>query len=1164
MFNAMNSIGARGTKKSRVDLRENRALFSMEEETAIPVDIRRFRDDSGKIISAESYEALQKNTHASLNEQPVPEHAPKVYAKSMQEFIIYSDQLYISGIQTRLSLQQAYSDISEILDSQDIQFCPTDLNRTLQSIRSTNSGGNNNFSITLLLKKLYVFKVAPNILKGEKRICQMEFGRPHAFKTQQKSYASASAVKSMAGIQYVFTALDRHFSPSANVCAVLTNGSWDEDVLSQQVHGAHVFFSKIMGLIADYYEISVVAIPFWAPVINSSPDSGYFRTMVIAVFVCKNTYSNLNAVIRSEGMKAGHLTQWWTELGFMMPQAEAAPDFLTAPIAAWTFFMVKTLSQVKQCPLAPDLNCFYHTWPSIRIDTGKNILLSDIIETLQQDPSFPADAFLYAVVQQMWIPRFLRSARSYGDVFWLYFNKLEATELPIWDQHHVVNGHLLEISREDMFNTPGAQLSRSIAQQSYTSLDNRRCLPLYLSSHQYNFISCTKMLIFGPQEYMISLIGEVSMTQSDGSELEMLDGSIGSAVSRNEGRDSELRGMGGRAKADPPFKRDQYTRFVASMQVDGGRMPESLRHAPASAGGSRQLAPAVGSFGSQNQRHSRLSDQASTSSSSSTQLVVTPQSHIVSSVTSSYESLAHIDGKFDLMMSEMIKLQTQNNLVVLQLRSTQAMVEDLRKEVRGSQVGKNMPGDDLDPVEFIYSCDEDVERDPTGNKAPSEDGEESDSGPMMDLTGAEPAPTKMRKSLLPVSAPKRTATTKVGGVIVGGATKPSAAEKISEILDSAFTRKTAGTYSKEINTIRNILSRVKAINLLTEFLEARPEIKVLRERISRGQATGMAIGIIPYVLKVMMQITSEGAWPPEPIRSLQTSMLASVCSIAPSKLGGGNGLFFQPSNGWGEVDILIYCGHISLTTTSSESEYAQLLPRKWFDRSKQLRNMESQRYLIGDLSTFLPIANFQFANLPANHLSFDTRGFGGMEVINNGFSNTVASEIFIIYDPNRFLPFIQSILIRMMASNLWNVSLMCTSTVSVSASMFMQKIAEQIVWDIPRLPSDWHFFLMDTPQDIGLVEGDIGAISQWARGHSPPMSPWLIDLLRGKDRSIFDLCVISNPMGQQHIRAVTAKDHGLDLEYCTVPLGHPIYEIAWGDEIILPTPSDADSDYVSK
>ena len=122
MYNAMNSSRPRGVKKSRVDIRENRALFSMEEETAIPEAIRRYRDDSGKIISAEAYEAMQKNAHGIINGQPVPVHAPKVYASEMQDYVIYSDQIYISGIQTRLSSQQAYSDIAKILILKTFNF----------------------------------------------------------------------------------------------------------------------------------------------------------------------------------------------------------------------------------------------------------------------------------------------------------------------------------------------------------------------------------------------------------------------------------------------------------------------------------------------------------------------------------------------------------------------------------------------------------------------------------------------------------------------------------------------------------------------------------------------------------------------------------------------------------------------------------------------------------------------------------------------------------------------------------------------------------------------------------------------------------------------------------------------------------------------------------
>jgi len=1188
-MNSRKDTGPRGNKKSRTEFRDSREIFRLEEPTAIPESIRRYRDDIGKIISAEDFVALQNKPSAELNFAPVPEHASKLYAQAMESHVIYSDQIYIAGIQARLNFHQAYADIGEILASQDIDYCPMDLTRALQQIRSINSGGNVNHSITLLLKQLYVFKTVPNIMRGEKRICQLEFGRVHSFKSQHKSYSSAVAEKGSSGVQYVITAVDRHFnSTSACTCAALTNGSWDEDVLSQQLHGAHVFFSKILGLIANYYEISVVPIPFWAPVSPASPESGFYRCMVIAVMVVKNTYSAPNVVIKSEGISSSHLAQWWTELGFMAPTAENSPDVLVAPIAGWSFTMVKNMAQVRQCPIAPNLSHFFHTAPSIRIDTVKNTKLSDIIEVLQLNKAFPSEEFLFACVQQMWIPRFLRKARSYGDVFWIYFSSLQATELPMWALEFNVNGVPLEICRADSYESPGSEYHRALSQKSYDVFRERRMLPHYLKSQQYNFISCSKMLIYGPHEYMISLIGESAM-ETDGSDESILgvidsECTIGAVANTNDGiangKPGFKTGASGRSllpppkaarqAASPPFNAAQFALFVKSQQAitpDACFEPVPV-----------VVAPVVG-IQSTLEQGSTSSSACSTlalrvqpspdSSVTSSQLVRTPQSHMVSSGDSSYESLVHIDGKFDVMMHELLKMQTHQHHVELQLKNTLTLVEELRKEVRlGTQVAPPESGDH-EPMDFIYTCPDQVFGDNAGADRVV-DVHELDQGLSLSPLGGKgvgspgsdvPAPPTSRKSSLPVA--KR--NVKIFGESRPlDITKSSVSDKISSIMDASFSKRAASMYAEEVIIIRSMLGRIKAASLLGEFLMARKEISQIKAKIDRGEGSGMAIGIIPYLLKVIMFITSEGPWPPEPLRSLQKTMLGHVSFTGPSMLGGDEGLYMQlPNEDWGKaVDSLLYCGTITVRPRAHEIPYAQQLPRKWFDKFNKFKQMDIQRFLIGDRSSFLPMANFNFAILNNNQLAFDTKGYGGIDVVNSGFDFTAKTEVCIIYDPNRSMPFIQQLTIRMMASNLWRISDMCSLAESHLEAKLLQQVAEQLMFDQYQLPADWHYVSVDDIEGfLQIVDGDVGAITQWARGHFLELSPWLQTILNGKDRQIFDDCAIIKEGGSKFIRDVLPVQHSIRIQFGLVEHSHPLYEIAWADEIILETQSDHDSDY---
>jgi len=1201
MHSSRKDFGPRGAKKSRTEPRDRRDIFRLEEATAIPENIRRFRDDSGKIISAEDHAAMQNKPTVELNIAPVPEHAAKMYALSMETHTIYSDQIQISGIQSRLNFHQAYADIGEILDSQDIDFCPIDLTRALQQIRSFNSGGNVNHSITLFLKQLYVFKTVPNIMRGEKRICQLEFGRVHSFKTQHKSYSSAVAEKGASGVQYVITAVDRNFNyASAGSCAALTNGSWDEDVLSQQLHAAFVFFSKILGLISNQYEISVVPIPFWAPVSPAAPESGFYRCMVIAIMIVKNTYSAPNVVLKSEGISTAHLFQWWTELGFMSPTVENSSDVLVAPIAGWSFTMVKNMAQVKQCPIAPNLSHFFHTAPSIRIDTVKNTKLSDIIEVLQLNKSFPAEEFLFACVQQMWIPRFLRKARSYGDVFWLYFSSLQATELPMWSMEFNVNGEPLEICRADMYESPGSEYHRALSQKSYDVFRERRMLPHYLKTHQYNFIACSKMLIFGTHEYMLSLIGE-SALDTNGLEdpfLGVIDRecTIGAAVNRNDGLANGKSAVvksgapapqgrstlhpppkASRQAVSPPFNASQFAAFVRNQQPSSSTAPTDSAQVVAPDIGRQDTLE--GSTSSSGGSTLALRVQPSPGSSvTSSQLVRTPQSHLVSSGDSSYESLVHIDGKFDVMMHELLKMQTHQHYVELQLRNTLSLVEELRKEVR---VGTVVPSDigDHEPMEFVYTCPDQVcgtnagadpslgdvvhELDqaevlslsPLGGKLVELDKEEDE---------LEPLASRGRKSLLPVTL-KRNA--KAPGVSrpSESTAKSSVPDKIALILDASFSKRAAITYADEVTIIRSMLGRIKAASLLGEFLMGRKEISQIKERIDKGEGTGMAIGIIPHLLKVIMFITSEGPWPPEPLRSLQKTMLSHVSYTAPSLLGGEEGLFMQLPNDWGKsVDSLIYCGTITVRPRAHEIAYAQQLPRKWFDKFNKFKQMDMQRFLIGDRSSFLPMANFNFAALNHNQLAFDTKGFGGIDVINNGFDFTTRTEVCIIYDPNRDMPFIQQLIIRMMASNLWRISEMCSIEQFHLEAKFLQEVAEQLMFEQFQLPAEWHYVSVDDIDGtMKILDGDLGAITQWVRGHCIDISPWLQNILHGKDRQIFDDCAIIKVGGSKCIRSVLPVQHSIRIQFGQVEHSHPLYEIAWEDETILESQSDHDPDYES-
>jgi len=1199
MHSSRKDSGPRGSKKSRTEPWENRDLFRLEEATVIPENIRRYRDDNGKIISAEEFAALQNKLPSALNIASVPEHAPKLYAQAMENHVIYSDQIYIGGIQSRLNFHQAYADIGEILDSQDITYCPIDLTRALQQIRSINSGGNVNHSITLLLKQLYVFKSVPNIMRGEKRICQLEFGRVHSFKTQHKSYSSAVAEKSASGVQYVITAVDRNFNlAAACTCAALTNGSWDEDVLSQQVHGAHVFFSKILGLIANYYEISVVPIPFWAPVSPSSPENGFYRCMVIAIMVVKNTYSAPNVVIKSEGMSLIQLNHWWTELGFMAPTLENAPDVLVAPIAGWSFTMVKNMAQVRQCPIAPNLHHFFHTAPCIRIDTAKNIKLSDIIEVLQLNKTFPAEDFLFACVQQMWIPRFLRKARSYGDVFWLYFGSLQATELPMWSLDYNVNGEHLDICRADLYESPGSEYHRSLSQKSYDVFRERRMLPHYLKSQQYNFISCSKMLIFGSHEYMISLIGESAMeTEGTDSIIGNIDSecTIGAVVNRNDGlangktsgpsklAASDSSGRSSihpptrnvpRQVASPPFNAAQFASFVKSQQSTLADTPsDAVTVVEAMVG---TMSSAQRSTSSSGCSTLALRVQPSPGSSvSSSQLARTPQSHMVSSGDSSYESLVHIDGKFDVMMNELLKMQTHQNFVELQLRNTLSLVEELRKEVRSGTPAVSPESGEFEPMDFVYTCPDQAFGENIG-VAPRRgvevqvmDQEVLSLSPLggnaLVRTGNEDTvpPPSIRKSSLPVSLGRNSRA--LGGPRPSEVmTKTSVADKIASIMDASFPKRSAALYAEEIIIIRSMLGRIKAASLLGEFLMARKEITQIKEKVDKGEGTGMAVGIIPHLLKVIMFITSEGPWPPEPLRSLQKTMLAHVSFTAPSLMGGEDGLFMQlPNEDWGKaVDSLLYCGTITVRPRAHEIAYAQQLPRKWFDRFNKFKQMDIQRFLIGDRSSFLPMANFNFAALNKNQLAFDTKGYGGIDVVNNGFEFTVKTEVCIIYDPNRYMPFIQHLLIRMMASNLLRISELCSTAESHLEAKFLKEVAEQMIFEQVHLPADWHYVSVDDIEGpLQIVDGDIGAITQWARGHYLDLSPWLQTILHGKDRQIFDDCAIIMEGGAKHIKDVLPVQHSIRIQFGQVEIEHPLYEIAWGDEDIMESQSDHDPDY---
>jgi len=208
------------------------------------------------------------------------------------------------------------------------------------------------------------------------------------------------------------------------------------------------------------------------------------------------------------------------------------------------------------------------------------------------------------------------------------------------------------------------------------------------------------------------------------------------------------------------------------------------------------------------------------------------------------------------------------------------------------------------------------------------------------------------------------------------------------------------------------------------------------------------------------------------------------------------------------------------------------------------------------------MANFNFADLRMNQLSFDTKGIGSISIINQGLESAEESEIFIIYDPNRFLPFMQHIIIKMMASNLWTVSLFCAELDSVPECIFLQHLAEQLIFDMEHLPTDWHYMAAKVPADLRIQEGDIGAITQWVRGHYPEVSSWMQGILDGKDKQIFDDCSIVKEGGAKNIITVNPAQHGLKVGFGLVEFTHPIYGIAWGDESISPTPADEDPDYV--
>ena len=170
-----------------------------------------------------------------------------------------------------------------------------------------------------------------------------------------------------------------------------------------------------------------------------------------------------------------------------------------------------------------------------------------------------------------------------------------------------------------------------------------------------------------------------------------------------------------------------------------------------------------------------------------------------------------------------------------------------------------------------------------------------------------------------------------------------------------------------------------------------------------------------------------------------------------------------------------------------------------------------------------------------------------MSVLQAGLGGRGTSEVFTNYDPNRNSFFIRKLCQQMMVSNLNWISELCTRHDAEEEGKFLQQVAEQLSFELDTNLEEWHILEVDVPEHLRIVNNDINDIVQIARGYPPDLCEWIMDMMSTEDSRPLYGCSITQAAGPSFITEVFPLQWRIPINFLTVNIAHPLFEIRWTD-----------------
>jgi len=466
-----------------------------------------YRNSKGAIISQDEFFSCANEENEFDPRDVVIDQTESTmvdYSTAIDSIVMESAQIFVTGIQSRLTAEDTYSDINSILSVLHLQFLGEEFFLALRnrSQSELKHGGNINSPMVITLRRPYFFRLHPDFDAGEKKICQTIQGGLHP---------SAIAGRDPLSLHYTFTALHPSINLlAASPCCVLLNVSWAEDLLAQQVLVANHFFTNIVHARNNSLMISAVPVAFHGDLKPGSHGRGRVNTMAIIVYLGKSTI-----VEPAQEVLTSTLDVIWSDLGFATMTDAYSPNSIILTISHWPFLTVRSPEHIGYFGVVPLHAIWHHAYPGIKFELPYDSNPVAILVALSGIPGFPARDFMFYAFQQITksVGKDKRSIRSHA-ILWILLKKSSMVDNPFWFRTDLRIDDK-DVVFEKVYNGelgPGIKTSLSRSTSNIKEYKDRKISLNYVDASVFNHRKGARYLSVSPDGFLVKLAARVAET----------------------------------------------------------------------------------------------------------------------------------------------------------------------------------------------------------------------------------------------------------------------------------------------------------------------------------------------------------------------------------------------------------------------------------------------------------------------------------------------------------------------------------------------------------------------------------------------------------------------------------------------------------------------------